>query len=292
VTTVTAVVPTFNRARTLARALTSILEQTRVPDDIVVVDDASTDDTAAVLRQFPPVRVVHLERNGGAARARNEGVRHARGELVAFLDSDDVWLREKLARQLARFGDADLLCTGVRVHERGGRVADHRGAGPRAQSGWSFADFQSYPFAPTTWLIRRAVLDALGGFDEALRNAEDLDLLARLADRRIDVLPDVLAIKHNRADSLDAERDRTAASYRILLRKHAALWARTPAAAARGWRRIANMHFDAREPGAARRALLAGLRLAPTDWRSWGLLAASAFGTPGVRALRRLSPAP
>jgi glycosyltransferase involved in cell wall biosynthesis len=293
-TTVTAIVPTYNRADTLARALASVFAQRRAPDEVLIVDDGSldADATAAVVARFPAARRIRLEQNGGAGRARNAGVRQAKGELIAFLDSDDAWRPDKLARQLAELRDAELLCTGITVHERSGRVTDYPGSPPRSAAGWSFADFQAYPFAPTTWLIRRRVLDEAGGFDESLRNCEDLDLLARLAHRRIRVLPDVLAVKHNRADSLDAALARTADSYQILLQRHAAIWARAPAAAARGCCRVAHMHVDAGELAQARRALLRGLRHAPADLRSWGLLAASAFGVRGVHALRRLAREP
>ena len=290
-TTVSAILPTYNRAATLARALASVFEQARVPDEVLVVDDGSTDDTAAVVRRFEGARLVRLDRNLGAAGARNEGIRRSSGELIAFLDSDDLWLPAKLERQLAHFAAApttQLLCTGITVHERSGRAADHIAAGPSSTAGWSFADFQAYPFCPTTWLIRRDVIEQAGLFDASLRNCEDLDFLARIAGRRIHLLPQVLAIKFNRHDSLDAALERTVESHRTLFSRHRRLWARTPAAAARSHRRLANMHIDAQAMAAARGALLRGLGYRPWDLRSWAMLAASIFGPRGVTALRRL----
>ena len=123
-TTVTAIIPTFNRAATLDRALASVFGQTRVPDEVIVVDDASTDETESVVRRFPEVLYLRLQRNSGAAHARNEGVRRARGDLIAFLDSDDVWLPHKSERQLSHMGKAphlQLLCTGIAVNFATGR---------------------------------------------------------------------------------------------------------------------------------------------------------------------------
>src|ERR1043166_1854397 len=101
---VSVVLPTYNRAHTLARAVRSVLAQSHRHLEIVVVDDGSTDATVALVQKLaledPRVRLVQ-QANRGPAAARNTGVRQARGEFVAFQDSDDEWLVEKLERQLA-----------------------------------------------------------------------------------------------------------------------------------------------------------------------------------------------
>lgn len=290
-TTITAIVPTYNRAATLGQALASIFAQTRVPDEVLVVDDGSTDETAAVVGRFPGATLLRLGRNGGAAAARNAGIRAARGELLAFLDSDDAWLPHKLERQLPCFDDPglDLLCTGIAVQERDGRRRNHVAARAPSAGAWSFADFQAYPFCPTTWLVRRSLFAQEGAFDETLGNAEDLDFLARVSHRRIDAVPEPLALKFNRQDSLDASLERTAASYAILFTRYHGLWTRAPAAATRSCRRLAHMHLDAGQPARARAALRAGLRYTPWDLRSWGLLAASALGGRALAAMRQLA---
>ncbi len=98
--TVSVVIPTFNRASVVTRALESVLLQTRPPDELLVVDDGSTDDTAERVRaELPGVRVIEQE-NRGVSAARNAGIRAATGTWIALLDSDDEWLPEKLDRQL------------------------------------------------------------------------------------------------------------------------------------------------------------------------------------------------
>jgi glycosyltransferase involved in cell wall biosynthesis len=103
---VTVVIPSFNASATLPRALASVAAQSVQPKEVICVDDASTDDSVALLRQFSirapfPVRVEALACNGGAARARNHGIRLAESRWIAFLDSDDAWHPGKLSAQLA-----------------------------------------------------------------------------------------------------------------------------------------------------------------------------------------------
>lgn len=99
---ISVIIPTFNRARLLARAVTSVLQQTGVELEVIIIDDASTDDTEQVVSQMHDsrLRYVRLEKNSGACMARNVGIATAQGELLAFQDSDDVWMPEKLQRQL------------------------------------------------------------------------------------------------------------------------------------------------------------------------------------------------
>src|SRR3954452_17033481 len=103
--TVSAVVPAYNSGELVAEAIESIYAQTTPPDEVIVVDDGSTDHTPEVLLRFEgrPGFQWHRKTNGGEASARNAGVELARGEFVAFLDHDDRWRPEKLERQLASF---------------------------------------------------------------------------------------------------------------------------------------------------------------------------------------------
>jgi glycosyltransferase involved in cell wall biosynthesis len=282
VSSVTAIVPTHNRATTLGRALASIYAQTRVPDEVLVVDDASTDGTAAVVAKHPGALHLRLERNVGAGAARNAGIRRARGEWLAFLDSDDAWAPGKLEAQLAAADlhpPADLVCTGITVSEHGGWRGDFGFDGVSPDEGWTFSEFQNYPFAPSSWLVRRSVFETTGYFDEQLPNCEDLDLLARMSGRhRMRMLAEPLVLKHNLADSRDASLERTAASHEILMARHPGLWARSPQARVASCVRLATMCMDAGQTDRARSFLWRAIRAQPASGQAWALLAGTLLG--------------
>ncbi len=179
---ISVVIPVWNRKEFLARAITSVQQQTTKPLEIVVVDDGSTDGGGEMVsREFPEV-VLLTQSNLGVSAARNRGINCARGQWIAFLDSDDTWLPEKLARQttlLENNRDVKVCHTdeiwirnGVRVNPK------HRHAKPR---GWIFD--QCLPLccvSPSSVLLHRSVLDDIGLFDESLPACEDYDLWLRL----------------------------------------------------------------------------------------------------------------
>lgn len=180
---VSVVIPTFNRREQLARALASVLQQTRPVDEIVVVDDGSTDDTREMLDEFVrqhadmAVLVIRQE-NRGASAARNAGMKAASGGLIAFLDDDDVWLPQKTERQLSVFAadpQLDLLgCSSNILRLYGGaRVARIRE--------WAML-FRNW-FATPTVMVRREVALSCGGFPEDLRIQEDYALWLKISGK-------------------------------------------------------------------------------------------------------------
>jgi glycosyltransferase involved in cell wall biosynthesis len=180
--TVSVVIPTYNYGRFVATAIESALAQTRMPLEVIVVDDGSTDDTAAVVARFgDSVRYIHKP-NGGLSSARNAGIAAARGDLIALLDADDRWLPHKLERQVPYFAadkDMGLVHTGSRIfdHETGGTLCEVL---PRESL--SFHELMNCcaVSAPST-MIRRGIFQAIGGFDETLAEAEDWDMWIRIA---------------------------------------------------------------------------------------------------------------
>jgi glycosyltransferase involved in cell wall biosynthesis len=178
--TVSVVIPTFNRRRRLAETLASVRAQTFTDHEVVLVDDASTDGTAAwVRRAFPEVRVVRLARNMGPAAARNRGIDAARGPLIAFLDADDLWRADYLRALTPELLDPRIVVAFSsldRIDARGS-VTSLR-AMRRGASGLSV-----WP-VPSASIVRRSAVAAEGGFDPGFhRMFEDVDLFARLALR-------------------------------------------------------------------------------------------------------------
>ena len=183
---VTVVVPVYNSRDTVVGAVRSALGQVPPPAEVLVVDDGSTDGSAAAVRAAfaaeSSVRVLQQE-NAGPSRARNRGIAEASQPLLAFLDADDEWLPDKLALQdhvLASEPAVGLVaCDWVRERPRDG------GTGGRASAPWSRLTYRDClvlnRFQTSTVLMRTALARALGGFDAAVDGAEDWDLWVRVA---------------------------------------------------------------------------------------------------------------
>ena len=213
---VVTLVPAYNAEAFVAHAVRSVLAQTLGAFHVVVVDDGSTDGTAAAARTFADPRVTVLTTpNGGPSRARNVGARVApAAEHLAFLDADDLWDSGKLAAQVARLdAEPDLVAVGCYmryVSATGtvlGRAGQPVGDGDRAR----IAHGELFPFPMSSLVVRRAAFDAVGGFDEELGRvgSEDLDLLARLARvGRVACVPEVLGAYRVHAGSAMARHRR------------------------------------------------------------------------------------
>jgi len=214
---VSVVIPAYNRANVLGRAIDSALAQTRRDIEVVVVDDGSSDDTEAVVEGYddPRVRYVAHGANRGVSAARNTGVDAARGEYVAFLDSDDEWVARKLERQLAAIesrgpGWVGAYCEPLVPDPSpfARAVAWASGLVRRdgvTEGGRELADallrMQVFMSPGSTLIVERAVLESVGGFDEGLRIYEDWDLVLRvLAVGKLAHVDEPLAVIHASGD--------------------------------------------------------------------------------------------
>lgn len=179
------VVPTFDRASVLPRALDSVIEQTRLPAEVIVVDDGSTDDTAELVEsRFPGVRLLRQE-NRGVSAARNRGIEASRGEWIALLDSDDEWRPRKLERQLSALeAQPDLrICHTDEIWIRQGRRVNPRQIHAK-HGGWIFEHcLPLCAMSPSSIVIHRSIFAAVGMFNEALPACEDYDLWLRICSR-------------------------------------------------------------------------------------------------------------
>lgn len=182
---VTVIIPTFNRAHCLAESIQSVLDQSFTDFDLIVVDDGSTDNTPEILRQFEGIQQIRLEENQGVSFARNQGIAQAKGEWIAFLDSDDLWKKNKLATQMkwveshpdvkAIYTDEIWIRKGVRVNA----MNKHR-----KYSGDIFR--YCLPLcivSPSSVMLHNELLNEVGGFDESMPVCEDYDLWLRIAKR-------------------------------------------------------------------------------------------------------------
>jgi glycosyltransferase involved in cell wall biosynthesis len=190
---ISVVIPTYNRATIVPRAIESALSQTRPADEVIVVDDGSRDDTASTVARFGDrIRCIRQE-NGGVSKARNAGVLAATGDWIAFLDSDDVWIPRKLetqVRQLAQHPSAGVhAANGVYPAENGADLnllemrGEHELAEKAALVDRPFNRALRCCFLIQGCVARRELLIAAGLFDPILNLFEDMDLFARMAAR-------------------------------------------------------------------------------------------------------------
>jgi glycosyltransferase involved in cell wall biosynthesis len=185
---VSVVIPTYNRRAMVREAIDSVLVNTGAEFELIVVDDGSTDDTRERLSAYGDrIRYVY-QHNQHLSAARNTGIRHAKGALIGLLDSDDVWVPDKLERQVEQFlkfpevgvvGTARFCIDPEGTPSKADRLPDTREVA-RLQ----LIDLLEFPaFCPSSALVRRSCFDEAGFFDESLRSVEDMEMWLRIGAR-------------------------------------------------------------------------------------------------------------
>lgn len=289
---VSVIVPTYNRARTLKRAVNSILFQSYVDLEVIIVDDGSTDGTDELVKSFtdPRVRYVRLGGNSGACRARNAGLAVARGAYIAFQDSDDEWLAGKLERQMEAAKKAEAIDPAVCVFHTKimyVREGTHNNGGhlvlcvPSLSEGLCRQELQraihqDSLISTQTLLLTRAALEKIVGFDEALVNNNDWDFAIRLVENSLPIFIDEpLVMTYLQSDSISILSRRGARSQlRIALKL-----LNNPAAE----RGVVAVHLSRigwwisklGHPRLGHRLLVRSAKLNGSDWKTWARLAAT-----------------
>lgn len=308
---VSVVLPAYNVASHVGEAIRSVLAQGYPNLELIVVDDGSKDDTAAVVaRDFPQVRLFRKE-NGGAATARNRGMREARGEYVAFLDSDDVWLPGKLNAQMAYLlahPEVGMVCSGFShwVADDDGVFPDPALQNPPAPqngaidadcSGWVYHKLLLRNFVWTsTVVMRRSLIEKIGEFDEALRLGQDYDYFLKAArETEIHRLSGAMALYRHHRGSATARGTDANYGAQVLGRAVAKWGLSSPNGESitdGAFReRISKIHFMCAyghyQRGNVRTALrefLACARIRPLQVKPWAYIALSALSTLSRRS--------
>jgi len=205
---ISVVIPTYNRSHTLMRAINSVLSQTHPAFEIIVVDDGSTDGTKELLQAhgFCKKDTKELEKkyliqeNGGVSSARNLGVKNAKGDFIAFLDSDDAWSEKKLERQLVvlkqNLFKQRIIHTDEIWIRNGVRVNQHK---KHEKSGGNIFEkcLALCCISPSSAMLHRSLFDEYGYFDETMPACEDYDMWLRLAAfEKVLFVPEFLTIKY------------------------------------------------------------------------------------------------
>jgi glycosyltransferase involved in cell wall biosynthesis len=277
---VSVILPTHNRAKTLRRAIDSVLMQTYRELELVIIDDGSTDETSSLLASYddPRIKLLTPGRLGSAAKARNHGLKHARGEFVAFQDSDDVWLVEKLARQVAFAQEHPQTAMTVC-----GYILYFVGQAPRyygkelLDDGHDFRSLFSghgSPISTPAWLVRRDALVQLGGFDETLNMWEDWELSIRLeAYGRFQMLNEPLVLQFGAADSVNRNAAMRSLTVETVMKKHPQWLSPSRRVRANHARRFMMFEVEAGQIGRAWHYLLQALAYDPFYWKTWASIA-------------------
>ena len=224
---VSVVIPMFNREQTIERAIESVLKQTYSNLEVIVVDDGSSDRSVSIVQQLTDerVRIYCLEHNSGAACARNEGIRHAKGDFIAFQDSDDEWLENKLEIQIKymdKTGVDACFCPFWRFNN---------------VTGWLVPNPEEYIYdkveqdlkkilavnntiGTPTLVIRREVIESVGVFDASMPKMEDYEYILRIVKKfNMGFVPNPLVKTYVLGDSLNASVGDFEA-WNIILKKH------------------------------------------------------------------------
>ena len=287
---VTVVIPTFNRASIVVRAIRSVLGQTCQDWELIVVDDGSTDGTEQVVRGFSDKRINYIrhDRNLGGGAARNTGIRHAQGEYVAFLDSDDEWPPEKLQKELEVFRNSDpalgLVYTSKMILDETGRVLEILMA---AKSGWVYEALLDWNFigSCSRVTVKKQALERVAGFDETLVSHQDWDLWLRVARvSRVAPVPNCLVKRHLGSDQISGSVRRICEGRERIFRKYRSEM--KPRTVALHLSRVALLLFNY-DPRRARALALEGLRLRPVQPLLVAGVAASILGMDFYRWLFR-----
>jgi glycosyltransferase involved in cell wall biosynthesis len=189
---ISVVIPVYNTERYIAEAIDSVLAQSRPPDEIIVVDDGSTDRTLAILAQFVPRIVVVRQAHSGPAIALNRGIMRATGDYLAFNDADDIWLPEKLLQQCA------LMSNEPEIDAVFGAVRQFISADWMNQEGDIADGNNDQPgVCRAAMLIRRRAFDWIGPFDQAFRFVDFIDWYGRAnaLGLRVRMVPDVVVLR-------------------------------------------------------------------------------------------------
>ena len=196
---VSVIIPTYNRGEVVLRALRSVFAQDHAVDQVIVVDDGSTDDTIErVERNFPGVELI-VQTNHGVSHARNRGIERARNEWLAFLDSDDEWLPGKITAQLAAIMSDGIsrVCHSDEIWVRNGRRVNPMNKHRKYGGDIFLHCLPRCVMSPSSVVLHRSVVEELGGFDETLPVCEDYELWLRIAcQTTVLYVPEKLLIKY------------------------------------------------------------------------------------------------
>lgn len=296
---VSVIIPTYNRGYCLARAIKSVLDQSYADFELIVVDDGSTDDTGSVLASFTDLRlkVVRHPKNRGVGATINTGIRNSTGALIAFQDSDDEWLPEKLERQAAVMnagGDALGVVYCDQWRFRAGEKTHFAAPHLTPADGIIYdraLDDALYNIGNQSLLIRRSCFDKVGLYDDSLPKNEDLDMLIRISRHfQFHHIREPLLNYYVTADSVTSRGESAGIrTQETLFHKYLPDLQRLPAVLAKRAYWIGSFHMRNGDAAKGRAYIRKALRARPFNPRYVVAALLSLLGSRVYSAVRRLT---
>lgn len=181
---VSVIIPTFNRAHSLNKAIDSVLSQTYKDFELIIIDDGSTDDTSQILKAYQDISIFKTE-NNGVSKARNIGIQKAKGKWISFLDSDDVWLKDKLMKQVdfAKQNPSINLIHGEEIWIRNGKRVNPKFKHQKGGGDQFIPSLKLCAISPSTVMLKKELLMKMGLFREDYPCCEDYDLWLKITSQ-------------------------------------------------------------------------------------------------------------
>lgn len=269
---VSVIIPTHTgRSGVLARSTKSVLSQTFKDLELVIMDDGSTDDTKEVVKEIIEkdgrAKYYWQKNSGGAAGPKNNALKYCTGKYIAYLDSDDEWLPEKLAKQVALFDNSPIKnlglvsCNALMVDDGGSILGTHRLQKFESLEGLLMKG-GDYAYSNSTILVSRTVVDLVGDRDETLKYFEDQDYFIRIVQAGFvfDFVDEALIRYHINEDNLSRDFKNAVPDYERLVSKHLSLLQKYPKILASYYRHLGTMYLLADKKREARRCFKKSLQ--------------------------------
>ena len=290
---VSVIIPTCNRARFLRLAIESVLNQTFQDFEIIVIDDASNDDTPTMMETLSDTRIRYLRQGSkkGQGATRNAGIREARGEYIALLDDDDEWLPTKLQKQVALLdalpNEVGLIYTGFfRIDANSKRVLSEDM--PRQRGSVLHALCRgNWIGTCSTVLLRRSCFDTTGLFDEDLASGADYDMWLRISkDFEVDFINEQLVFYHVHNNRISTNHESLTSGLEAQLRKHDSVLAQNRKTYSERYLSLGVLYCYQGQLVKGRQAFFKAIRLFPFDLRNYFNLCLSLLGGNNFKKIK------
>ncbi len=289
---VAVIISTYNRSAFLKRAIESVCGQTYTDFEIIVVDDASTDDTPGVVAQFrdKPIKYIRHDENKGGSASRNTGISKSQSDYIAFLDDDDEWLPEKLARQVSVLDAGDKLlggvCTGhFNVDDKSGAITGEWIPSHRGNLSKKILETNCLS-TTSSLLLKKETFETVGLFDEQLKSFQDYDMWVRIAQHyTFDYIKDPLVKYYWHPIQIWKNLNALSQGVDRILKKHGGYWGVRKRMSGR-YLYIGVRYCMRGQYREGRKSFFKAIKANPIKFENYSRLLLSLFGPPTMKGLK------